>query len=731
MNPSIIEIHEFSTGINPRATADGGWMAVGFTGPYMNTTIDPVPDVVERAIANWEFALSEGASSDKPAIIGRVVGRGEDTWSVITVAIRGINEKDGHLRSFTAYRYFICRGQESDGFKNLRLILAWWESQQIPPRFNPFDIRELDKPNICDVNEVSTNFRSPSPEAITIPVNTPETILLPPEQQYDLQTINTLAFKKYNANKNGQPISWAFNVEALEKPERFLVIQAASTKAHQILQKAITSTPKVLAPVLTDEEALKSAIRGLMNSSQVKPENVKVIADALANNKITSEYWHTLFDGQGAKEAISQNIYSPQLVRLITLRAVVIPGTMLEFLRWLNIKPGQKPEEHQIVSLEFQKTIRRDLPQDKLANSIESILPELLKKSSIITPESVRWLLKSNDSAWAACYQEFINDVLYDLELIVNSLKDKTIIPSNFCRCDPQTWERLDSYKGLIYSSYASHKVEKYASFAKLFENLQEYQLSAYFYQVSQGIVPKKIFEKIPGGQNSYESLFLGLNLTREVTLAESVIEFLLQEYIVPIQVVIFLSLVLSIFSFTGGLIVGKSYSSIPGNSTPTQAKKEPNNSSSGSQNTVKGNNTNSKTTGSNTSSTVTSNSSQYNRIKASQNFQITRKALDQIITNTIQADKNKYEFSTNSREQIIKTIQVVLSVETVNYDNISSNEKDKMDFLDAIYEYQKNNISGSNNWDAIIAPKGKTATKLEEDVKNKLGLLSSPPPIR
>ena len=38
-----IHIHEFSTGIQAEATADGGWVSQGFTGQYMNKTIDPIP----------------------------------------------------------------------------------------------------------------------------------------------------------------------------------------------------------------------------------------------------------------------------------------------------------------------------------------------------------------------------------------------------------------------------------------------------------------------------------------------------------------------------------------------------------------------------------------------------------------------------------------------------------------------------------------------------------------
>lgn len=107
MNPATIKIHEFSTGIRPERTAEGGWVSRGFTGQYMNITLASVPPAVERSIANREFAVTEGASSDRPAIIGRVVGSGEDAWSVVAVVTRG---RDEIGRSLSVYRYFLSQG---------------------------------------------------------------------------------------------------------------------------------------------------------------------------------------------------------------------------------------------------------------------------------------------------------------------------------------------------------------------------------------------------------------------------------------------------------------------------------------------------------------------------------------------------------------------------------------------------------------------------------------------
>ena len=83
----MVEIHEFSTGIRFQQTSQSpnGWVSLGFLGQYMNVTCDLIPNDIERAIANKLFAVSEGASSEKPAIIGRVI----NNYSVVALVSKG------------------------------------------------------------------------------------------------------------------------------------------------------------------------------------------------------------------------------------------------------------------------------------------------------------------------------------------------------------------------------------------------------------------------------------------------------------------------------------------------------------------------------------------------------------------------------------------------------------------------------------------------------------------
>jgi hypothetical protein len=378
-----IQIHEFSTGIRAERTTDGGWVSLGFTGQYMNATIDPIPHAVQRSIANKEFAVAEGATSDEPAIIGRVVsGSEESDWSVVAIVTRGRDEKG---RSASFYRYFLYEGDKR--VNNLWKILGWIENyQQLHngemPIFNPFDTKDIEQPNLCPSFTPPQIDLPPETENLLIDSSTP--ILIPPDSEYTLQVVSRLANKKVINDGNNQLVSWAYNVEALEQPGRFFIVRAASDRAYELLQKAKLSIPQATT-LDVDEQAIKSAIKGLINSSRVKLEHVQAIAEPLGNIEIPESYWKEIFDGQGANNALKQGIYSPQMVRLLTLRAIVIPETLVDYLAWLE--KGSKQNENSTISAEFQSQIRNSLSQIsatapnlevKIIEGIRILLPQLL-----------------------------------------------------------------------------------------------------------------------------------------------------------------------------------------------------------------------------------------------------------------------------------------------------------------------------------------------------------------
>ncbi|EFA68378.1 hypothetical protein [Cylindrospermopsis raciborskii] len=600
----IHEIHEFSTGIQFEQRGNS-WVSTGFTGRYMNSTIGEIPKVVERSIANEEFALAEGSSTEKPAIIARILGSGDDIWSVIAVVTRGRDEVG---RSAAFHRYFLCQGDHK-----LRVILAWWE-QNNRPTFNPLDKQDEGSPHIFegeipqppDLEQILPLFKvqtkpqeeqrlssssQSAQEAVLTwgvpgqsgetrvikegifplseePVSTPESqnveeyslfqqlspIVLEPNVQYDLYTINVLAINKWNSCKNGLPVCWAFDVEALLKPERFQVIKPASQKARDGINRAIAAGSRVVRNAVNiDEAALKSALRSLANSSQVKPESVETIINGLNNKDVTREYWHSLFNAQGTDRAIKEKIYSPQIVRLMTLRALVIPETLPEFLQWLNIQKGSNVDGNQRVSLELQKKIQPLFPKEQIGAGITYLLPSLL--GGKISVDGLCWLLAKSggDTIWAYGRNQFINNIKYDLQLIYNYYSKPIVVglfDESTLKCKAEVWRSLINRWRDIRGEYK--KCEKYRPLAQLFERFKEYDLAGYFYQVSDGVVKKDLFYEIPKAQNRPSPVIYGLGIEREVTLediiiglADGVVKFFNQDvdmklvFVIPVSLLI------------------------------------------------------------------------------------------------------------------------------------------------------------------------------------------------
>ncbi|MBD2267941.1 hypothetical protein H6F62_03890 [Anabaena sp. FACHB-1391] len=330
------------------------------------------------------------------------------------------------------------------------------------------------------------------------------------------------------------------------------------------------------------ETSLRPAIRKLIHSSQVKPEAVGVIVAGLENENVTAEDWETLFNKEGAEIAIKQKIYSPQLVRLITLRAIVNPKTLPQFLAWLNIQGGKKPDQHQTISLELQKAIRSLLPKEQLAKGIKYLLLDLLNQK--ISVDCVYWLLTTDGSAWAYAQKDFIADIQNDLQLIddhFSSLKTayksssypdpNSIFPTsspvgsekdswqNDFKCQKQIWATLiNSWQGIRQGYY---KGEEYQPFAELFDKFGEYDLAAYFYQVSDGIVDKDLYYEVANQQHRHRRspVVFGLRLEPKKNLIDHVVDFITQEYIVPIQFVVPLSLLILV---SGWFIGAKSWES-------------------------------------------------------------------------------------------------------------------------------------------------------------------------
>ena len=245
------------------------------------------------------------------------------------------------------------------------------------------------------------------------------------------------------------------------------------------------------------QTSLKQAIRKLTYSSQVKPEVVETIVEELKKGEITQQEWETLFNQEGADIAIENKVHTPNFIRLLTLRSLIIPETLTEYQKWLDIRKNKKPEENQTVTLNFQQALSSLFPQQQAALGITHLLTKLQNKK--ISVDEIYWLLSNNENKniWAKSKKEFINIIKHDLELIENHNnkliktefnEDSLIIKTGIWKTLIQKWEEIK--KG-------NYQSQEYKKLAKLMEKLEESDLSAYFYQVSDGTVEKNLFYEV------------------------------------------------------------------------------------------------------------------------------------------------------------------------------------------------------------------------------------------
>jgi hypothetical protein len=242
---------------------------------------------------------------------------------------------------------------------------------------------------------------------------------------------------------------------------------------------------------------IKNAIKILIRRGADK-DNLQIINDALSNSELDEQFWQDLFDSQGATDAIEQKFYSPEMVRLLTLRAMILPETLLVFANWLKIK--DITDLCYEVSSNFQSGIRANFSvtpflEKCILDQIFTLIPDLIYYPSNLN--FTAWLLKDENGCWAECYRKNlrpdidkrIDKRIKDRDKIISDNILENLIRSLWIGILNDITDKLDIQK--------QPTIPDYYIFAQLFEKLGDYEIAAVFYYVSYGKIPKSIFKKL------------------------------------------------------------------------------------------------------------------------------------------------------------------------------------------------------------------------------------------
>lgn len=240
------------------------------------------------------------------------------------------------------------------------------------------------------------------------------------------------------------------------------------------------------------EQEINTAIKGLTRRVNLKSDHILILEKALGNATINNQIYDKYLNGNNTQMALQQGIYTSEMVRLLTLRAIIIPETLPEFLNWLYSRQG-KNQDHYQLSIDFQYNFLELLSENNsfidnnLTIGVQLILVDLLRKPDLLS--GVIWLLKSPQTLWGKTYE---NQVRISLE---NQLAFMSQFPNSSGNFNLFSYEeyqkiRLDRKPTLL---------PKYKVLAILLSQLGEKSLilGVFFHQISLGKVPSKIYQKI------------------------------------------------------------------------------------------------------------------------------------------------------------------------------------------------------------------------------------------
>jgi len=499
----MINIQEFSTGIQYEKT-ETGWISRGFTGYFINKTIDPVPAAIIRAIEDRQFSLAEGTVKEKVALIGREVEQDTSQWSVLAVITKG---EDEFGRYFPVYRFFYTKDKG-----NIEHLLTWWKDSS-EPSFNPFDKPEVKFYEPGHHREVSLDDFREILENKELPV------ILDSQKKYSPLEINALA-KKTSGLDN---IAWAWNVGGIEWPESFHVIYPNGLKAQEIILRAISQSRTISEGVVTGENSVKIAIQGLTIEEEIDTHHLETLEMALEQSKYTNQDWISFFNAKGATQAIDKKLYGADMVCLLTLRAIILPETIAEWLHWLEKSPKQK--ENKETSLYFQQqmftTMTKAAPimLQKVEDGVKFSMAHLLDEPDLV--EMTVWLLGSFGSLWNHSYNsEVCKQIGEDLSLMPALAKGR--IALNQSTINSQGFYMLPYWQSIWYElkeywrDSALKPLPRYLPIAEMFQQLGNYKIAAFFYQIASGSVNAKLYNRIFDETKDSTTIYRGFRITKQ-----------------------------------------------------------------------------------------------------------------------------------------------------------------------------------------------------------------------
>lgn len=339
-------IYEFSTGINIQTDAQGNWWSIGYLGGWMYNTYrsgsaSDIPYPIQQAYDNKEFAVGQNDKSEF-TIMGRVISLNNEIWSVVAFLTYASDERG---RRVPTYRFFF--GEDSTAINEiLRRIITFEKDHNTLPVFNHLGATNLGQYTLADPADINHQIGNDiNPEVLETPdirtyVLEPDTCVVNNSYALRLFKLNRLALNRARAIGEAGNVSWAYNADVLQRPETFILIEAANKNAYSYLRsKRSGGIVKYQAGI--NEQGIKAALKGLIEYEDIDKsavEDLQFLATAiLALGSEAEVYVRNIAKGLGLSEQSLLHQTHPELIKLDIVLSVFFPNIKKQLEVWQRL----------------------------------------------------------------------------------------------------------------------------------------------------------------------------------------------------------------------------------------------------------------------------------------------------------------------------------------------------------------------------------------------------------
>jgi hypothetical protein len=361
MAMSQVTVHEFSSELRNHQYSQKyeQWVSGGY-GREVNR--DDVPEEICIAVKQQKcFQLNDNLGIKEADKVGvkdleiALVARDLEKHSVLAVARWLLDEKG---RPLIAYRYFWLRKLQSHSFDGVGTLLCWWYGVN-QPRFRFPEEDNLLQSNDHTADIKQKDFFNHYSEVRHSEINSiPYAFGLQQDGNkcYDTLSLHAWTLKINSSSSPPADIAWAWNIQKLDYPERFTLIQCTDQKAYQNIKNDIhrlklsrpvqdssqagqvdhiEETPRHRKIPAVQSSSLKQALSNAINSPPPSNKRRDAIANIVRNlEKLSNEQnlrWskNDIFDS-----IIYENDVPKTAVNYRALLAILLPEQYLQ--EWLT-----------------------------------------------------------------------------------------------------------------------------------------------------------------------------------------------------------------------------------------------------------------------------------------------------------------------------------------------------------------------------------------------------------